>query len=399
MDAKTDESAGKCPVMHTISRTNRDWWPDQLNLQVLHQQSSLSDPMGEAFDYAKEFKSLDLNAVIKDLHALMTDPQPWWPADFGHYGGLFIRMAWHSAGTYRIADGRGGAGAGQQRFAPLNSWPDNANLDKARRLLWPIKQKYGRKISWADLMILAGNVALEFDGLQDVRLRRRPRRRLGARRALLGARGDVAGGRTLQRRTRAAKSARRGADGPDLREPGRAERQAGSGRGGPGHPRNVLPHGDERRGDRRAHCRRPHLRQDPRCRRSVADGPGAGRRRHRGSGPRLEEQAWYRLRGRRHHRRPRSHLVADADEVEQPLLRQPVQQRMGADEEPGWCAAVEGQGRRCHDPGRLRQVEEACPDHADHRPLAAARPRLREDLAALLRAPGSVRRRVCPGVV
>jgi len=161
MDAKTDESAGKCPVMHTVARTNRDWWPNQLNIQVLHHNSTLSDPMGEAFDYAKEFKSLDLNAVIKDLHALMTESQEWWPADYGHYGGLMIRMAWHAAGTYRIADGRGGAGAGQQRFAPLNSWPDNANLDKARRLLWPIKQKYGRKISWADLMILAGNVALE----------------------------------------------------------------------------------------------------------------------------------------------------------------------------------------------------------------------------------------------
>jgi catalase-peroxidase len=167
MDAKTDEGAGKCPVMHTtIARANRDWWPNQLNVNVLHQNSSLSDPMGKAFDYAKEFKSLDLNAVIKDLHALMTDSQAWWPADFGHYGGLFIRMAWHSAGTYRITDGRGGAGAGQQRFAPLNSWPDNANLDKARRLLWPIKQKYGRKISWADLIVLAGNVALESMGFK-----------------------------------------------------------------------------------------------------------------------------------------------------------------------------------------------------------------------------------------
>jgi catalase-peroxidase len=165
MDAKTDDkSAGKCPFSQ--AHTNRDWWPSQLNIQVLHGNSSLSDPMGKQFDYAKEFKSLDLNAVIKDLHALMTDSQDWWPADFGHYGGLFIRMAWHSAGTYRIADGRGGAGAGQQRFAPLNSWPDNANLDKARRLLWPIKQKYGRKISWADLMILAGNVALDSMGFK-----------------------------------------------------------------------------------------------------------------------------------------------------------------------------------------------------------------------------------------
>jgi catalase-peroxidase len=163
-----NNAEAKCPVAHGARKahTNSDWWPNQLDLRVLHQHSPLSDPMGEAFDYAKEFKSLDLNAVVKDLHALMTDSQDWWPADFGHYGGLFIRMAWHSAGTYRIGDGRGGAGAGQQRFAPLNSWPDNVNLDKARRLLWPIKQKYGRKISWADLMILAGNVALESMGFK-----------------------------------------------------------------------------------------------------------------------------------------------------------------------------------------------------------------------------------------
>ncbi|MFS2156334.1 catalase/peroxidase HPI [Pseudomonas sp. Pseusp122] len=158
----------KCPFNHAAGggTSNRDWWPDQLNLKILHQHSSLSDPMGKAFDYAKEFKSLDLEAVKRDLHALMTDSQDWWPADFGHYGPFFIRMAWHSAGTYRTADGRGGAGAGQQRFAPLNSWPDNVSLDKARRLIWPIKQKYGRKISWADLIILTGNVALESMGFK-----------------------------------------------------------------------------------------------------------------------------------------------------------------------------------------------------------------------------------------
>ena len=167
MDTKTGGNEGKCPVVQSIPhKGNRDWWPNQLDLRVLHGSSSLSNPMGKTFDYAKEFKTLDLNAVIKDLHALMTDSQEWWPADFGHYGGLFIRLAWHSAGTYRIADGRGGAGAGQQRFAPLNSWPDNANLDKARRLLWPIKQKYGNKISWADLFVLVGNVALESMGFK-----------------------------------------------------------------------------------------------------------------------------------------------------------------------------------------------------------------------------------------
>ena len=165
--ASAGSSEAQCPFGHGAPvRSNRGWWPSQLNLQILNQHAPQSNPMGKEFEYAKEFKTLDLDAVVKDLHALMTDSQDWWPADFGHYGGLMIRMAWHSAGTYRVADGRGGAGGGQQRFAPLNSWPDNVNLDKARRLLWPIKQKYGRKISWADLFILAGNVALESMGFK-----------------------------------------------------------------------------------------------------------------------------------------------------------------------------------------------------------------------------------------
>jgi catalase-peroxidase len=168
----TEDTAGKCPVAHatlassTAMRGNTDWWPNQLNLRILHQHSDLSSPMGGDFDYAEAFRNLDLDAVKADLRALMTDSQEWWPADFGHYGGLFIRMAWHAAGTYRVSDGRGGAGQAQQRFAPLNSWPDNVSLDKARRLIWPVKQKYGRAISWGDLMVLTGNVALESMGFK-----------------------------------------------------------------------------------------------------------------------------------------------------------------------------------------------------------------------------------------
>ena len=319
MDTKTEMRTGKCPVVHGTTnlgmRSNSDWWPNQLNLKILRQNSPLSDPMGEAFDYAEEFKKLDFAALKKDLAALMTDSQDWWPADFGHYGGLFIRMAWHAAGTYRVGDGRGGAGAGQQRFAPLNSWPDNASLDKARRLLWPIKQKYGRKISWADLMILAGNVALESMGFKTF--------------GFGGGRADVwepdesvywgkekvwfPDPRSDERYTRrppARESARRRADGPHLRESEWAERQAGSGRRRHRHSRDLQAHGDERRGDGCAHRRRTQLRQDPRRRRCGAGRPRARSRAHRGDGPRLEEQVRHGQRQRRDHRRPGSHLDA-----------------------------------------------------------------------------------------
>ena len=394
------DDTSKCPFSGgKPTRVNRDWWPTQLSIEMLHKNSTLSDPMGKEFDYAKEFKSLDLNAVIKDLTALMTNSQEWWPADFGHYGGLMIRMAWHSAGTYRITDGRGGAGAGQQRFAPLNSWPDNANLDKARRLLWPIKQKYGRKISWADLMVLAGNVALESMGFKTF--------------GFAGGRADVWEPEELYW----------GPEGTwlgDERYSGERELAEPLGavqmgliyvnpEGPNGKPDPVAAAKDIRETFARMAMNdeetvaliagghtfgKTHGAGDP----SLV-GPEPEARRARGSGPRLEEQVRFRPGGRCHHQRSRGDLDDDADEVEQQLLREPVQVRMGADEEPGRCESVDGQGRRRDHSRCLRQVEEASADDADDRPLAAFRSGLREDLASLPRKSGSVRGRLCPRLV
>ncbi len=231
MNTKDVTTGGKCPVMHggngTLGTSSMDWWPEALNLDILHQHDTQDQPAWATdFDYREEVKKLDVEALKKDLHALMTDSQAWWPADWGHYGGLMIRMAWHAAGSYRIADGRGGGGTGNQRFAPLNSWPDNVNLDKARRLLWPIKKKYGNKISWADLIILAGTIAYESMGLKTFGFALRPRGHLASGEGhLLGRREGMAGAPTPLRGRRprdAGEPARRRADGPDLRQPRRA---------------------------------------------------------------------------------------------------------------------------------------------------------------------------------
>ena len=301
----------------------------------------------ETFNYAEEFKSLDLEAVKKDIEAVMTNSQDWWPADFGHYGPLFIRMAWHAAGTYRIHDGRGGAGSGQLRFAPLGSWPDNANLDKARRLLWPIKQKYGRKISWADLMVLTGNVALESMGFKTF--------------GFAGGRKDVWEPEHVNWGSEATwLGDERYSGDRQLANPFGAVQmgliyvnpEGPNGNPDPvtaatGHSRDLPPHGDERRGDGGAHRRRTHVRQDPWCgARGQACRPRTGGRQPRGAGFRLEGQLRDRQGRPRHHERSRGHLDHDADQVEQRLLQAPLRVRVGADDEPGWREAVEAEERR-----------------------------------------------------
>ena len=400
--------AGRCPVLHEApaamgSLAKQHWWPEQLNLRPLNKNSPQVDPMGKDFDYATEFNSLDLAAVKADITDVLTTSQDWWPADYGHYGPLIIRMTWHSAGTYRIHDGRGGGGSGTHRFAPLNSWPDNANLDKARRLLWPVKQKYGRKISWADLMILAGNVALESMGFETFGFG-------GGRVDVWEPEEDIywgpetgwldderySGDRELADPLGAVQM------GLIYVNPRGAQRDTRPPRRGPRHPRDVRPHGHGRHRDGGPDRRRPHIRQDPRRgRRRPVRRPRTRGRQPGGAGPRLDQHVRHRGGRRRHHQRPRGRLDPDPGGVGQQLLRDPVRLRVGAVQEPCGSVAV-GSGRRRrggHRARRPRPVGEPHPRDADDGSVAAHGPDIRADLAALPRESRRVRGRLRPGVV
>ena len=403
MHDTADEKQGKCPVLgHTAAGAtgNLQWWPNQLNLKVLHQNPPAGDPMDADFNYAEEFKTLDLAAVKQDIEAVMTTSQDWWPADYGHYGPLFIRMAWHSAGTYRIHDGRGGGGSGTQRFAPLNSWPDNANLDKARRLLWPVKQKYGRKLSWADLMILAGNCALESMGLKTFGF-------AGGREDVWEPEEDINWGPENEWLADERYSGDR-----ELANPLGAV-QMGliyvNPEGPNGNPDPVAAGRDIRETFRRMAM------NDEETVALIAGGhtfgkthgavsghprrPRARGRRHRGAGPRLDEQLRQRQGGRHDHQRAGGRLDTDPGDLGQQLLRHPVRLRVGADQEPGGRESVgseglRGRGRRA---GRPRPVAAAHPRHADDGPLVADGPDLRADFEALPRESRTSSRTPSPG--
>ncbi len=399
----------KSPFLHPAGggTSIRDWWPDQLNLKILHQHSPLSDPMGKDFNYAEEFKSLDLKAVKKDLQALMTNSQDWWPADWGHYGGLFIRMAWHSAGTYRTGDGRGGAGSGQQRFAPLNSWPDNVNLDKARRLLWPIKQKYGRKLSWADLLVLAGNVALESMGFKTFGF-------AGGREDAWEPDEDVYWGSEKEWLATSDKPESRYSGDRDLENP-LAAVQMGliyvNPEGPDGNPDPVASGRDVRETFARMAM------NDEETVALVAGGHtfgkchGAGPATHVGPEPEaapLEAQGLGWISSFRSGKGGdtissgiEGAWKANPTTVGYGLFEGTVQIRVGAGQEPGRRESVAGQGcgRRGHGGRRPRPVEEAQADDDDGGPLVALRPDLRADLTALPAEPRGIRGRVRPGVV
>ena len=365
--------------------TNQYWWPDQLNLKVLRQNSPLSDPLGRDFDYAEALKTLDVDALKKDIEEVMTTSQDWWPADYGHYGPLFIRMTWHAAGTYRISDGRGGGGSGQQRFAPLNSWPDNANLDKARRLLWPVKQKYGRSLSWADLIIFAGNCALESMGFKTFGFAFGRPDVWEADETDWGAEGEWLG------------DERHGDDG-ELQGPLGADHMGLI---------YVNPEGPNANPDPLAAAR--YIRQtfkrmamnDEETVALIAGGHtfgkahGAATEDHVGPEPEgagIEEQGfgWRKQRGQRQgqrygDKRPGGRLDRQPREVGQQLPREPAQLRVGADDEPGWEVAVHPHecSRSGHRAGCTRSLEEARSLHAHDGPLLEDGPGLRANLAAL----------------
>jgi len=379
-----------------VPRRTRPGAPDQLNLRLLAQNNPKFDPMGKSFDYAKEFKNLDLEALKKDLRALMTDSQEWWPADFGHYGPLFIRMAWHSAGTYRIADGRGGGGTGAQRFAPLNSWPDNTNLDKARRLLWPIKQKYGRKISWADLMILTGNVALESMGFKTF--------------GFAGGREDVWEPEEIYWGPETAWLGDKRYTGERQLENPLAAVQMGliyvNPEGPNGNPDPVAAARDIRETFARMAM------NDEETVALIAGGHtfgkchGAGDAKNVGPEPEAAPVAEQGLGWSSTYESGKGAdaitsglevtMDPDAHQVEQLLPGESLRVRVGADQEPRRRPPVGGQERRGHDPRRLRSRQAPPPHDADDGSLTPLRPRLREDFPPLHGESRGVRRRLCP---